>query len=316
MAALNAFATARPGPHDGPVRPLVLAALLLYTLLAGATFLVARVAVLEFEPLALAGLRFALASAALVGLVAVREARAGRPAFAALVPPKGHRMRIAVLGIFGTTLNQALFLVGMRHTTPPHASLLYAATPVLVLAIAVARGEERIVPTRALGIAVALAGVAWLLFGRDPQATRGDATLLGDALVACAVVAWALYTAGHRRVLAHVDPLAFTAQATLAGTLVFVPIGVPAVLAQDWSHVTARGWFGLGYIALVTSVASYLLWSWALARTEASRVAVFTNLQPVVAAGLAWLVLGTPLTLHFGVAAAVVLAGIALAERR
>ena len=36
----------------------------------------------------------------------------------------------------------------------------------------------------------------------------------------------------------------------------------------------------------------------------------------VVAALLAWAILGTPLTVHFALSAAVVLGGVALAERR
>ncbi len=291
---------------------LVLTAMLVYTILAGATFLVARVTVGEFDPLALAQLRFVLAAVALAALLVAR--RGVRAGLAALVPPRGLRARVLLLGVLGTTLNQALFLLGMKHTIPPHASLLYATTPLLVLGLALARGQEKLVPLRAAGMAVAFAGVAYLLFGRGPG--DGGATLLGDGLVFGAVLAWAGYTAGSRELLAHLDPLALTASATVMGALVFVPIGVPAVLAQDWTRITANGWFGLAYISFVTSVLTYLIWSWALARTEASRVAVFTNLQPIAAAVLAWAILGTPLTVHFGVSTAIVLGGVALAERR
>ncbi len=292
--------------------PFVLTAMLVYTVLAAATFLVARVTVGEFDPLALAQLRFVLAALALVGLLVAR--RGTRVGLAALVPPRGLRLRVSVLGVLGTTLNQALFLLGMKHTIPPHAALLYAMTPLLVLALALARGQERLVPMRAAGMALAFAGVAFLLFGGGPG--DGGATLLGDALVFGAVIAWAGYTAGSRELLAHLDPLALTAAATVMGALVFLPIGVPAVLAQDWRRITGLGWFGLAYISFVTSVLTYLIWSWALARTEASRVAVFTNLQPIAAALLAWAILGTPLTGHFATSTAIVLAGVVLAERR
>ncbi len=292
--------------------PLVLTAMLVYTVLAGATFLVARVTVGEFDPLALAQLRFGLAAAALAALLVTR--RGFRSGLAALVPPRGLRLRVFVLGVLGTTLNQGLFLLGMKHTIPPHAALLYATTPLLVLVLALARRQERLVPMRAAGMALAFAGVAFLLFGGGPG--DGGATLLGDGLVFGAVIAWAGYTAGSRELLAHLDPLELTAAATVMGALVFLPVGVPAVLAQDWTRITGHGWFGLAYISFVTSVLTYLIWSWALSRTEASRVAVFTNLQPIVAALLAWAILDTPLTGHFATSTAIVLAGVALAERR
>lgn len=287
----------------------VLAALLFYTLLAAATFIVARVAVDEFDPLALAQLRFFVAALALLALAATRPG-----GLRALVPPRRDRGAVALLGLLGTPINQALFLVGLQRTTPAHAALLYAATPILVLALALARRLERLEPLRAVGMALAFSGVALLLFGRGLAAERS--ALVGDALVFLAVVAWAAYTTQSRALLARWDPVALTAAATTFGALAFLPIGLPAIAAQDFTRVTVRGWLGLGYIALVTSVVSYLLWSWALARTEASRVAVFTNLQPIAAALLAWSLLGTPLTLHFALATVVVLAGVALAERR
>ena len=292
----------------------VVVALLVYTLLAAATFTVARVAVAEFEPLALAQLRFALAAVALLAMAALRSPRGLR----AVLPSRGsgHLGAIAWLGFLGTTVNQALFLVGMTRTTPAHAALLYALTPLLVLALAVVRGQERLVPLRAVGLVVAFGGVLLLLFGRG-LATTGGATLTGDAIVLVAVVAWAVYTAKNRELLRKgLDPLLVTAAAATFGALVFLPVGVPAVLAQDYARVSARGWFGLGYIALVTSVITYLIWSWALARSEASRVAAFSYLQPVAAALFAWVLLGIPLTLHFALSTLVILAGVALAERR
>jgi drug/metabolite transporter (DMT)-like permease len=237
-----------------------------------------------------------------------------RGGLAGLVPRRGDRLGVAWLGVLGTPLNQALFLVGLQRTTPAHASLLYAVTPLIVLAMALARRQERLVPMRAVGLAVAFAGVAVLLFGRGLAAER--ATLVGDAFVLAAVVAWSAYTARSRELLARIDPLALTAAATTFGALVFLPLGVPALLAQDWTRITGRGWFGLAYVGLVTSVASYLIWAWALARVEASRVAGFTYLQPIAAALLAWLLLGMPLTLHFAVSTAIVLTGVVLAERR
>ncbi|MGZ6029495.1 MAG: EamA family transporter, partial [Myxococcaceae bacterium] len=66
------------------------------------------------------------------------------------------------------------------------------------------------------------------------------------------------------------------------------------------------------YLALLTSVVSYLLWYWALGRTDASKVAVFSNLQPVATAVAAWLVLGERIGWEVGVGGVLVLAGVRL----
>jgi len=285
----------------------VLLALLGQVLIASGTFIVAKVTLRQFDPLALAQLRFLLASGGLLALLALKgEFRPARM--------KGSWGALLALGLAGTTANQVLFLVGLHRTTPAHAALLYAATPILVLVLAWARGQERPTVGRIAGVALAFGGVLFLLLGRGLTFDRDD--LVGDAIVFAAVAAWAVYTARGKELIARLGALPTTAWAMALGTLVYLPIGVPAVLHQDWTRVSTGAWLGLLYLAFLTSVLSYLLWSWALARVLASRVAVFTNLQPLVTALLAWLVLGEPLTLHFLGATLAVLAGVWMAERR
>src|SRR5688572_27603134 len=108
--------------------------------------------------MALAQLRFVSAGAALFGLLAARrqlDLAAVRDSLGAL----------ALLGFVGTTINQGLFLYGLGRSTSAHGALLYAATPILVLTLALARGQERASPKRALGVVLAFAGVAFLLLG-------------------------------------------------------------------------------------------------------------------------------------------------------
>jgi drug/metabolite transporter (DMT)-like permease len=284
----------------------VLIVLLCHVLLSAGTFIVAKIALREFDPMALAQLRFGLAALGLFAVLAVR----GGPGARALKRSWG---ALALLGVIGTTLNQGLFLAGLSHSTSAHGALLYAATPILVLCLALARGQERASLRRAIGVALAFGGVTFLLLGRG--LTFDTRWIGGDVLIFLAVIAWAVYTTRGKELIARHGVLPVTAWATLFGTVCFLPVGVPALAAQDWSRVSPAGWWSLGYIAILTSVVSYLLWGWALARVEASRVAVFTNLQPIVTALLAWGLLGEPLTLHFLGATAFVLAGVWLAER-
>jgi drug/metabolite transporter (DMT)-like permease len=284
--------------------PVVLA-LLLHVLCSAGTFIVAKAALGQFDAMALAQLRFVSAGVALFALLAARRQLS-------LAAVRGSLGALALLGFVGTTLNQGLFLFGLGRSTAAHGALLYAATPIVVLTIALARGQERASPRRALGVLLAFGGVAFLLLGRG--LTFDPRWLLGDLLIFCAVIAWAVYTTRGKELIARFGTLTVTAWASAFGLLFFLPVGVPALAHQDWARVTPVGWACLAYIALVTSVVSYLLWGWALSRVEASRVAVFTNLQPIATALLAWAAFGDPLTLHFVVATLCVLAGVALAS--
>ena len=279
----------------------VILVLLLHVLLSSGTFIVAKVAVGQFDPMALGQLRFFGAGAALFALLAFKRQ----------LRPPASLGALALLGFVGTTLNQGLFLAGLQRSISSHGALLYAATPTVVLAIALARGQERASPKRTLGIALAFGGVLYLLLGRG--LTFDPRWILGDVLIFLAVIAWSVYTTRGKELIARHGTLPVTAWASLFGTVFFLPVGVPGLAHQDWSRVHPSGWGALAYIALLTSVVSYLLWGWALARTEASRVAVFSNLQPITTALIAWAVFGDPLTVHFVVATLTVLTGVALA---
>jgi drug/metabolite transporter (DMT)-like permease len=133
-----------------------------------------------------------------------------------------------------------------------------------------------------------------------------------------AVVAWAFYTAEGRELVAEHGPIATIAWTLIGGTALYAPIGAASLLApgawEQVAHVSVRGWLGVAYLIVVTSVVSYLLWYWALAHLPAARVAVFNNLQPLATALLAQAVLHERATLSFFAGAAVVISGVVLAQ--
>src|SRR5438876_3603144 len=199
-----------------PRRPaLLLPALAVNVIIASGTFLVAKRTLAEFPPLTLALLRFLLAAGSLWPLTRLllpgrRIERADRP-------------RILLLGLLAVPLNQGLFLVGMQWASASHAALLYALTPAFAILFG-SRAAGR--PTRPAiaGIALAFAGVLALLLHKG---LRFDRTSLEGALVILGgVIAWALYLDLGRAMTRRYGPLAVTSEALLAGTIVFLPIGL------------------------------------------------------------------------------------------
>src|SRR3954451_6473699 len=85
-------------------------------------------------------------------------------------------------------INQAFFLSGARLAPASHIGLIYAACPLVVLALAAALGQERLAPERVVGVAASVAGVALIAL---ENVWRADATgrdvLRGDLLEVGAV---------------------------------------------------------------------------------------------------------------------------------
>jgi len=282
--------------------------MLLHSVLSAGTYLFAKRALLELSPFEVALARFTLAAAIYSVLLLRRPQRVAR----------ADLVRLTILGFIAIPVNQGFFLYGLSLTTPGHAALLYAMTPVFVFVLALLRREERSSGWKSAGIATAFAGAALVLVTRGQLSGEIEASraLLGDLLVLLAVLAWAVYAVWGKPYAERYGVVTTTGITIVTGTLLYLPVGIFFSRAADFRALSGAGWGSIAYLVVLTSVVSYLLYYWALAREDASRVAIWSNTQPVLTALLAWLVYGDPLTPAFAVGGLLVMAGVAMTQQR
>ncbi len=283
---------------------LLMPAMAFNVLIASGTFLVAKSTLGEFPPLVLALFRFVLAT--LVLWPATRLLRPGKR-----IAP-GDRRRILLLGFLSVPANQALFLYGMQWANASHGALLYALTPTVIILIAAVSGTRPTV-RQVAGIVLAFAGVLTLLLQRGLHFERGSLT--GDLLILGAVVAWAFYLYLGRDVTRRYGPLLVTSESLAVGTLMFLPIGLVALVGFHPATTTWAGWSGILYLAWLTSGVNYVIWFWGVEHLRPAATAVWANLQPPVTALLAWTLLREPLPAGFWLSAALVMGGVWMVQR-
>jgi drug/metabolite transporter (DMT)-like permease len=279
--------------------------MVVHSAISAGTFVVAKSVLVELSGLELALVRFTLAASIYAVLLWKQGVRVARRDLVALM----------VLGVIAIPLNQGLFLVGLARTTAGHAALLYALAPVFVFLIARARCRERATPSKIVGIALAFLGVLVVLVPRGAAAASGACPWIGDLVVLAAVAAYAVFASEGKPLAERYGPLTSTGLITVAGAVAYLPLGI---VASDFHHIAAlsrAGWLDIAYLVVAASVASYLLYYWVLARVDASRVAIWSNLQPVLTALLAWVIQGEPLAPTFVAGGAMVLAGVLLTQQ-
>jgi drug/metabolite transporter (DMT)-like permease len=280
--------------------------MLLHSVLSAGTYLAAKRALGELSPWEVALARFVLAALCYAALLARSRLRI----------PTRDLLGLAALGVVAIPINQGFFLAGLARTTPAHAALLYALTPIFVFLLARWRLAEPATFTKVVGIALAFAGVVVVLASRPEGGLgSGEATLSGDLLVLLAVAAWAVFAVGGKRYAEQYGAVVSTGVAVIFGTLSYVPVGLALSSPASFERLSPAGWGSLAYLVVITSVLSYLLYYWALRRAEASRVAVWSNLQPVLTAPLAWALLGDPMGAGLVAGGAMVLSGVLLTQR-
>jgi len=275
-------------------------------------YIAGKIALRELSPLFLAGLRIGLAGVTMVPLYAWERAarRPKRPPQAESLP---HVVQLLILGLLGVTLNQFFFIVGLSRTSVAHAAILIGLTPIQVLIIAGVRGQERITARKAVGMAIALAGVA-LLKAFEPAAGTG-ATWLGDFFILLTGLCFALFTVFGKEVTQQYSTITMNTYAYVGGAMALLPLTVWEATHQPLAHVSAGAWLAAIYMALFPSVIAYLIYYHALAHMAASRLSAFSYLQPVFASIMGVVILGETLGAPVIAGGAVILAGVYLAER-
>ncbi|MEN3027588.1 MAG: EamA family transporter [Chlorobiota bacterium] len=190
------------------------------------------------------------------------------------------RLLLLLLGALGVPLNQWCFFAGVHWTAAANASLMYALTPVWALLLSWGLRQERLNLRKIFGIGCAFAGVVAVLSERE--FAFGAEHVQGNLLLLCASVAWAGFTVLSQPLSLQHGALPVTASSMLVGWLLYVPFWALLDGSLGWDRMTPIVWGELLYMGVVTSGIGYLLWLVALRHMEASKVAIFSTLQPVL----------------------------------
>ena len=281
--------------------PLSLAAV---ALLWGVAFVAIKQGLREVSPWSLAVLRFAIAALLLAGVMAIWPKT--RPRI-----PRDAWGRIVVLGFTGVPAYHLALNWGEQRTSASVAALIVATAPVMVaLASPLALGE-RVNARGVVGIALAFAGVGILAAqSRDGTATQ----VAGFAVTILAPAAWAVYTIIAKPLTARIPSIQITIASMLVGTVMLLPLVGPALI-RDARALSLPGWGWTLWLGAGGSAAGYILFNYALTHLSATKVAVSIYFVPVIALIAAWAVIDEPLGPRVGVAAVLVLAGVALTQR-
>lgn len=300
---MGASSSEAVSPRQAPLGR-VYAALFLQVMINSGTYLAGKRAMEELPSVTVVLWRFLLCALAFCLLLAFTPGPK--------LPPRSAWRRALMLGMLVGPINQMLFFYGLSRSTAAHAALLYALTPLGVYLLSLARGDERPSARATLGILTAFAGVVVLLLGRGLASARGS--LVGDLIILAAVSAWVVYTTEGKPFAAAHGPVRSTAWSMVAATLLLVPVMPFALTPARTFSASLPALGSIAYLAVLTSVVAYLIWYYALTKVSASRVAIFSNLQPAMTAIAAWVLLGESLHWELALGGGLVIAGVRLTQ--
>jgi drug/metabolite transporter (DMT)-like permease len=260
------------------------------------------------QPFVFAGLRLALALAAIAPVAVARDrCRTARSA-----APSRPRRALLMLGICALCAGatQLLVVAGVARAGASFPALLQPVVPVLCAVFELVARTTRCAAHRVLGLALAIAGVL-VLVRVDRVDLRSDETV-GILLCVAAIVCVAVGIMAQRAALdSGVPPLTACALTFLGAALLVGPACGWHVVDVDFAALSWQVWLGLLYSGVVANAATEAAAFWCLQRLTPATASMYIVLQPVSSAVLAYFILHEPFLWNKWVGGALTLAGLA-----
>jgi O-acetylserine/cysteine efflux transporter len=262
----------------------------------GTNFVVIKVALGHLPPLTFAALRFTFAVL---------------PAIFFLKRPKVAWWNLATYGVLIGVGQFGVLYIAMRSAISPGLASLVVQTQVFfTIGLSMMLTGERVRGYQLAALALATAGLGWLVIHANAEVTP-----LGLVLVLIAALSWAggntvARAAGPVNMLAYVVWASlFSAPPLIALALAFE--GWPA-MARGVTQASALTWAAVLWQSIGNTLFGYAAWAWLLGRYPAATISPLSLLVPVFGMAASAAFLGEPLSSWKLTAAILVLSGLAL----
>lgn len=261
----------------------------------GVNFVVIEVGLQDFPPLLFSALRFFFAAV---------------PAIFILGKPRVAWRYVIAVGLVLGVAKFGLLFVGMSHGVPAGlSSLVLQSQVIFTLLFAVLVLRERPRKTQLLGIAIACVGMVLIVLDNGLSTPLG-ALLLVIAAAAC----WGVSNIVTR----HAKPQDTLRFMVWVSAVAVVPL-VLLSLVTEGAHtdtealksINLTGVGAIGYLSFMATLFGFGAWGFLLRTYDASTVAPFSLLVPVVGMAAAWALRGEVVAPQQAVAATLIIGGMA-----
>jgi drug/metabolite transporter (DMT)-like permease len=268
-----------------------------------------KIALEDFPPLTLAAVRFAIATPFFIALLFLLGG--GLDSLRRLT--RRQWFLLVLWGLFSTTIANIAQNIGMQWTSASVTSIIQSSGPILAALLAIMLLGERYTHLKLAGGVVAVIGTVGIVTGGGLE--LGGMSLVGNLLIVGSELSYVAGGIVAKHVLRDVNPYTMMAVGVPVAT---VPLAIGAAFEDPVGSIagaSSTAWGSVVFLAIGPTIAAMTLFYIVLKRVELSRLVYFVYLIPVVAVAASVLMLGETITLVQALFAAMIIGGVAAAQR-
>lgn len=204
----------------------------------------------------------------------------------------------------------------MSHTGAINAGVIVTSMPVMMVLLSWVFLKERFSGGVWLGIAIAIAGVLYIVSRGDPASLRNLSFNIGDLILIGCNLGLAGYGIAVKKLPEGIHPLSLITVVCAVGALCHAPFVAYEIASGEQAALTTKTFVSLAFVAVFPSVVAILIWNFGINRIGPSRSAFYMYLTPVFAAMFAIPLLGESIGVYHIIGAVLIVIGVTLSSRK
>ena len=194
-----------------------------------------------------------------------------------------------VCALCGVGINQWLFVIGLKNSSPVNASIIATAVPIFVLLLAALVLKEPITAKKSLGVFLGVSGGLLLVFN-STQTTSGTNSLWGDMLMLLNQLMYSVYLVLSKPLSRRYSSVTMMKWMFLFSTLALAPFCLQYMQYVPMFHretFNVSQLYALLYLLFGATFVSFMLIPMALKQIRPTTVSMYNYVQPIIASAIA-----------------------------
>ena len=238
--------------------------------------------------------------------------------YAYVLAPAGNRLpmgkewkQLFIFSVLNTSLYLGAFVLAIKHVSAGIGSLSTATNPLFIMVLSAIWLKRKLKALEIAGVVLGLFGVALACY---PLLLNSYATIQGLLILLVAMISVSAATVYYAAIKWTLPNIVINGWQVFLGGCVLLPF---MLLTSDFanSHLTTTFWLSVFWLIVPVSIIALQLWFY-LVKLDAVKASLWIFLCPLFGFAYAYFLLGEPITWHTFVGTALVIAGLALAQRQ
>lgn len=215
---------------------------------------------------------------------------------------------VTMITFLGVTFYQLLFVFGVSMVTPAAASMIISMSPIFAALVAFILFGKKLSKVQMTGIFIGFLGVVIITTSKGT-----DGSIYGFSMMITAAVLMGTYFVLQKPLMSKYTPLDLVCYNTWIGTISLL-WGMPSLLSSLTNTPSLESIISIVIMGVFSSGIAFILWFWAISKSEASIISMYLYVQPVIVGSMSWLWLNETPSMNAVLGGVVVLIALVIAN--